>query len=238
VTAYSALAEYYDELTRDVDYIALADYYETLITEGGKKPEIILDLACGTGRLTRILADRGYQMIGVDGSKEMLIKAREFESDILYLHQSCTDLDLYGTVDAVICSLDGLNYLPPAELDLALRRIFLFCNPGAVLAFDLNTAEKLEAQDGEFFCDEREGLLCIWRASFDADERACYYDFDLFTKHEGDLWTRQSETHVEYAYTKTEIQAKLEDTGFLNIQITDGGEEGRIFVHAIHPEEK
>ena len=235
MSAYDALAAHYDELTQDVDYVALADRYESLITRCGKKPEIMLDLACGTGRLTRILAGRGYQMIGVDASAEMLAKAGEWESDILYLHQSLEVLDLYGTVDAAICSLDGLNYLPPAELERALRRVFLFLNPGTVFAFDLNTAEKLEAQDGEFFCDERDDLLCIWRASFDKDERACYYDFDLFTRTEGGLWERQSETHVEYAYTKAEIQAKLEDVGFVDIKIADGEEAGRIFISATSP---
>jgi len=238
VSAYGALAEYYDELTRDVDYESLANHYESLITRDGRRPEIILDLACGTGRLTRILAERGYQMIGVDASEEMLAKAGAEESNILYLHQSLEILDLYGTVDAAICSLDGLNYLPPTALDLAFRRIFLFLNPGAVFAFDLNTAEKLESQNGEFFCDEREDLLCIWRASFDEQERACYYDFDFFTQTEDDLWERQSETHVEYAYTKTEIQAKLEAAGFTNIQITDGMEEGRIFIAATCPPNK
>jgi len=235
VSAYTSLAAYYDELTKDVDYKALADLYESLITVDGKKPEIVLDLACGTGRLTRILANKGYQMIGVDASEEMLVKAGETKSDVLYLHQSLTELDLYGTVDAAICSLDGLNYLSPPELDLALRRIFLFCNPGAVFAFDLNTAEKLAAQDGEFFCDERQDLLCIWRASFDESERACYYEFDLFTQTERNLWKRESETHVEYAYTKAEIQAKLEETGFVDIRFIDGKEEGRIFITATRP---
>lgn len=235
MSAYGALAEYYDALTEDVDYKTLADYYESRITRDGRKPEIVLDLACGTGRLTRMLAERGYQMIGVDASEEMLSKAGEWESEILYLHQSLEALDLYGTVDAAICSLDGLNYLPPAELDLALRRVFLFLNPGAVFAFDLNAAEKLKAQDGELFCDEREDLLCIWRASFDAEERACYYDFDLFTRTKDDLWERQSETHVEYAYTKVEIQAKLENAGFVDVQIADRGNEGRIFISATRP---
>jgi len=235
VSAYEALAAFYDELTKDVDYHALASRYESLITQGSKKPELILDLACGTGRLTRIFADRGYQMIGVDASEEMLAKAGEHESDILYLHQTLDTLDLYGTVDAAICSLDGLNYLPPAELIPALRRIFLFLNPGAVFAFDLNTAEKLQSQDGEFFCDERDDLLCIWRASFDQEEGACIYDFDLFARQAGDLWTRQSETHIEYAYTTEDIRTKLEETGFENIQITNSEEEGRIFISATHP---
>ena len=235
MSAYEALAAFYDRLTEDVDYLALANHYERQITGGGNKPAIVLDLACGTGRLTRILAKRGYQMIGVDASTEMLAKAGEQGGDILYLHQSLTALDLYGTVDAAICSLDGLNYLPPAELDEALRRIFLFLAPGSTFAFDLNTAEKLEAQDGELFCDEREDLLCLWRCTFEPDERACYYDFDIFSHKADDLWERASETHIEYAYTNAEIQAKLENVGFQDIQISSGDEEGRIFLSANRP---
>jgi len=236
VSAYESLAAYYDRLTEDVDYERLADHYEAQIKRHGKKPEIVLDLACGTGSLTRILRDRGYQMIGVDASPEMLAKAREVESDILYLHQSLVDLDLYGTVDAAVCSLDGLNYLSPPEFPLALRRIFLFLNPGAVFAFDVHTPEKLAAQDGEFFCDEREDLLCIWRASFDERARACHYDFDLFTQTASGLWERQSETHTEYAYTAEEIRQSLESVGFGDIQPAEDKQAGRIYVTAAKSE--
>ena len=234
MSAYQALAAYYDRLTEDVDYRKLTDHYEQQITCRGKKPELVLDLACGTGRLTRMLEARGYQMIGVDASAEMLSQARETEGGILYLHQTLADLDLYGTVDAAICSLDGLNYLPPADLPEALRRVFLFLNPGGVFAFDLHTAEKLMGLHGEIFCDEREDFLCLWRCGFDAKKRTCCYDFDIFTR-QGELWSRQSETHVQYAYTTEEMQAMLEQIGFHDITVTDEG--GRLFFTASRPEE-
>ncbi|MCL2827190.1 MAG: class I SAM-dependent methyltransferase [Oscillospiraceae bacterium] len=241
MSAYDYLAHFYDQLTADVDYTALADHYERLITRDGRAPELVLDLACGTGRLTRLLAERGHQMIGVDASAQMLSQAVEQGGDILYLQQSMGSLDLYGTVDAAVCSLDGMNYLSPTELETALGRIFLFLAPGSVFAFDLNTPEKLMGQDGAIFCDEREDVLCLWRCAFDSAERACYYDFDLFTP-KGDLWMRRSETHVEYAYTRAEIQAALEKAGFGESSITEdpenmppGTKAGRMFISAVKP---
>ena len=242
---YEFLAPLYDRLTADVDYFSFADYYESLITQKGEKtPKIVLDLACGTGSLTRILADKGYSMIGVDRSPEMLSQAMEKSGgEILYLQQSLTELDLYGTVDAVICSLDGLNYIPPDELLEAVRRVFLFLHPGGVFAFDLNSPEKLLAQDGQLYFDEGEDFLCLWRCSFDPAERACRYDFDLFTK-QGKLWARQRETHLEYAHTIEQMQKILTDAGFVDVFISGDRKngppdlgEGRIFVAATRPGE-
>jgi len=231
VSAYESLAAYYDALTEDVDYIALADRYERMFQGVARRPEIVLDLACGTGTLTRLFAQRGYQMIGVDGSAEMLSEAAEKTEggEILYLHQSLTELDLYGTVDAVISSLDSLNYLPPEDVTETLRRVFLFLAPGGVFAFDAHTPEKLMGLDGELFCDERDNLVCLWRCSFDEGERACYYEFDLFERT-GDLWRRSRETHVQYAYTAEEIQTRLEQAGFTNITMQTEGE--RMFFRA------
>ena len=236
MSAYGFLAPLYDRLTEDIDYKAMADEYEERITQNGRKPEIVLDLACGTGRLTRLLARRGYQMIGVDASSEMLSEAvgqQESENHILYLQQPLTELDLYGTVDAAICTLDGLNYLPPEDLRKALSRVFLFLSPGGIFAFDLNTPEKLMSLDGEIFCDEREDLLCLWRCNFDEGEKACHYDFDIFTRR-ADLWTRQSETHVQYAYATAEMQTMLEQAGFKEITATE--RDKRTVFTALHPE--
>ena len=242
--SYEFLAPLYDRLTEDIDYASFADHYEKLMARKGIPPKIVLDLACGTGSLTRILAERGYSLIGVDLSPEMLTQAREKSTaEILYLQQALTELDLYGTVDAAICSLDGLNYLSAAELKKALQRIFLFLNPGGVLAFDLNTPEKLMGQDGEIYWDEGDAFLCLWRCTFDYETRACYYDFDLF-RQKDTLWERQRETHVEHAHSPEEIRGILEEAGFVDILMTGDRKddppllrEERIFVAAIRPGE-
>jgi len=233
VSAYQHLAAHYDRLTEDVDYQSFADRYEALITRDGRRPELVLDLACGTGTLTNILASRGYQMIGTDASAEMLTCAREKAGEVLYLHQSLQELDLYGTVDAAICTLDSLNYIPPEDLAEVFRRVFLFLNPGGVFAFDLHTPEKLMGLDGQLFCDERADLLCLWRCSYDEERRTCSYEIDLFTRENRaqNHWSRQRETQIEYAHMATEVQAKLEQSGFCEVDITQ--EEGRIFFAAI-----
>ena len=232
MSAYGHLAPFYDRLTEDVDYQSLADHYEQQITQNGRQPDLVLDLACGTGRLTRLLAERGYQMIGTDASAEMLSQAAGEGGDILYLHQSLTTLDLYGTVDAAICTLDGLNYLPSEDLEQAFRRIFLFLAPGSPFAFDLNTKEKLQRLDGELFCDEQEDLLCLWRCQFDETRQTCHYDFDIFEQVKTH-WLRHRESHTQYAYTEPEIRALLEKTGFREVTAT--GDKDRIFFTAIRP---
>ena len=223
MNAYKFLAPFYDRLTEDVDYTALANHYEACITKNGRRPEIVLDLACGTGRLTRMLAQRGYQMIGMDASAEMLTEATGQGGDILYLQQSLTELDLYGTVDAALCSLDGLNYLSPEDVTEALRRVYLFLNPGGVFAFDLHTPEKLMGLDGEIFCDEHEDLLCLWRCTFDKEQRTCHYAFDIFESTRNQ-WLRHRETHVQHSFSEAEMRTWLTDAGFREITITGDAE--------------
>ena len=124
---YSALAGVYDLFNKDLDNVAWANYIEAACDRFlQRRPEILLDLACGTGRLTKLLADRGYDMIGVDGSAEMLAKAAEnagYDPRILYLLQDMRSFELYGTVGAVISCLDSINYLTKEQAALFLMKI-------------------------------------------------------------------------------------------------------------------
>ena len=165
MTAYSALAAWYDELTRDVPYAAFADYYERLFAERGGETKLLLDLCCGTGTLACLMAERGYEMIAADASADMLMSAREKASALsagkmpLFINQSAQELDLYGTVDAAYSSLDSLSYVPFEDLHEVFRRLHLFVRPGGLLVFDLRTPEFLRGMDGSVSVDEREGLL-------------------------------------------------------------------------------
>ena len=123
MSAYGALAAWYDALTRDVDYAAFADFYEQCFQQGRGESHTLLDFCCGTGTLTRLMAARGYEMIATDGSPDMLMQAQAHNAELppdavapLLLCQEASELDLYGTVDAAYCSLDGIDYLPPEEL--------------------------------------------------------------------------------------------------------------------------
>ena len=244
MSAYVPLAPLYDELTRDVPYEEFADFYEKLFGICGVSPETVLDLACGTGTLTCMMAERGYEMIGVDMSPEMLAEASEKADGLtdcvrpMFLCQSMEELDLYGTVSAAVCSLDGINYVEPELLPEVFRRLHLFVEPGGIVIFDINTPEKLRAQDGEVYIDETDDVFCVWRAQLDEDENACIYGMDMFTA-DGDSWIRSQEEHVEYIYTTDFLTECLENAGFGEVKIygelrTDAPEPGeqRVFFTA------
>ena len=157
MSAYEALAGVYDALTGDVGYERRADYLEKLFRRSRIPVRTVLDLACGTGEMTAILTRRGYELIAVDGSPDMLAQAREKAADLpgeppVFLNQNMPELDLYGTVDTAVCRLDSLNYLTsPKDVQKCFQRLRLFIAPGGVLVFDVNSAAKLAALDGQIF---------------------------------------------------------------------------------------
>jgi len=242
MNAYTFLAPLYDRLTADVDYTAFAEYYEILFKRHHRKVETLLDLACGTGTLTGMLADRGYDMIGVDGSEEMLAVARDKLPNVLLLNQEMEALDLFGTVDAAICALDGANYLPPSALAETLRRVLLFLEPGGLFVFDVNTVHKLKGLDGAMFIDEDDDLYCVWRTEYDEAAQACLYGLDLFVR-DGAIWQRYGEEHIEYAYASQALRRMMAEAGFSNIVVygdktlaPPAAAEARIFITGIKPE--
>ena len=222
MSCYDALAANYDALTGDVEYEKRADYLEKLFQKSKIPVKTVLDLACGTGTMTWILTGRGYEMIGVDASEEMLAAAMEKSGSVegvapIFLHQSMPKLDLYGTEDAAICCLDSLNYLTdPKDVRRTFERLRLFIAPGGVLIFDINTVEKLAALDGQVFLDETEDTYCVWRPEY--RRGLCTYYMDLFQLQEDGSWERSFELHRERAYTVEELTAWLEEAGFGEIR--------------------
>lgn len=225
MSSYSFLAGCYDALTYDVDYAAWAGYIERHFARRPLPGRTVLDLACGTGSLTKELALRGYEMIGADRSPEMLAEAAEKNRGIapvepIFLCQSMEKLDLYGTVDACVCCLDSINYVTdPKKLARAFRRIHLFLMPGGLFLFDINSPEKLEGLDGQIFLDETEDAYCVWRSEFSKRSRICSYFMDIFRldKTTGQ-WERGEELHRERAYTVPELTGLLEQAGFLEVR--------------------
>lgn len=242
--AYALLSEYYDRFTDDVPYEQWADFFERIFLQKQYKPKVILDLACGTGSLTRILAQRGYDMIGADQSEDMLMAARENCEglDVLLIHQAMQELDLYGSIDACICCLDSVNYVTdPNILYEAMKRVQLFLEPGGIFIFDINTRKKLERIDGQSFVREDEDVFCIWQSSIE-NGNLCHYDFDIFELNQQGTWNRCQEHHVERIYEPEELQEMLEKAGFIEIEqrgeLSDSKpnpEEERIFFLARKP---
>ena len=242
MNAYGPLAQWYDGFTRDVPYEDFADFYEKALHREGRDHLTLLDLCCGTGTLTWMLAERGHEMIGVDCAPEMLAVAAEKQPAApetvrpLFLCQEAAELDLFGTVEGALCSLDGMNYLPPEDLPELFRRLHLFIEPGGVFAFDVHSPEHLRALDGGTFVDETEDVFCLWRGEFDVEENALFYGMDIF-RRQGELWRREEEEHVEYAHSPEGLQSLLEDSGFTGVRIiTDGPlcESGRLFLTAVN----
>ena len=239
MNCYGPLAEWYDRLTGDVPYGRFADLYEAEFARAGGEFRLLLDLCCGTGTLTCEMVRRGYELIGADASEDMLMEAREKSAALspapLFLCQDAAALDLYGTVDAAYCSLDGINYIPPEDLDEVFRRLRLFIRPGGLFLFDVRSPEFLRSIDGSTFVDETEDVLCLWRADFDEESNCLVYGMDIFSR-EGELWRRDSEEHVEYAHEPSGLLELLAKHGFGDIRFPqpDGLEDtGRLFIRAV-----
>ena len=224
MSAYEALAGVYDRLTEDVGYERRADYLEKLFNKSRIPVRTVLDLACGTGSITALLMERGYEMIAADASPDMLAAAREKTEGKpgiapVYLCQSMPELDLYGTVDAAVCCLDSLNYLTsPRDVQRTFQRLHLFIAPGGLLAFDILSPSGLRDLDGQVFLDEREDVYCVWRADFEKRSRICTYWMDIFTQREDGAWERGVEEHRERAYEVEEMRTWLMEAGFTHVR--------------------
>ena len=239
MSCYGPLAQWYDQLTGDVPHGEFADFYEAQFAEDGGEFKLLLDLCCGTGTLTALMTGRGYELIGVDASFDMLMQAREkcaeLETPPLFLCQDVAELDLYGTVDAAYCSLDGMNYIAPELLPELFHRLRLFIRPGGLFIFDLRSPEWLRSMDGQVYVDEQEDVLCLWRADMDEEEGLVVYGMDIFSA-EGELWRRQSEEHIEYVHEFDTLKALLEKEGFEKITLCADGPQhalGRQFIRAV-----
>ena len=224
MSAYGPLAGVYDALTGDVGYERRADYIQRLFQKSRIPVRTVLDLACGTGAMTCLLAERGYEMIAVDGSPDMLAAAREKAAGLrgeppVFLNQDMQMLDLYGTVDAAVCCLDSLNYLTsPRDVQKTFQRLHLFISPGGLLVFDVNSAAKLAGLDGQVFLDETEDVYCVWRTEYEKRSRICSYWIDLFTRRGDGGWDRAGEEHRQRAYEVEELRAWLLEAGFTHIR--------------------
>ena len=223
--AYEGFASVYDALLPELDYSAWVDYLERIFARRGKKPELVLELACGTGSATMELAARGYDMIGLDLSEEMLAEAREKQieaglNNILLLHQDMTAFELYGTVDAIVCLLDSVNYITDPE---KLEQMFALCmnylNPGGILVFDFNMPYKFSEVLGQnTITVKTEDTFCVWNNAYDEATRLNCFDITVF-QQEGEYYTRFDETHQQYCYFPSEIRAMLEKCGFEKIEL-------------------
>lgn len=224
--SYDDFSRFYDRLTDNVEYKKRADYFCRLLSMCGINEGILLDLGCGTGSMSVEMANRGYEVIGVDSSIGMLNAAQQkmFENGVqmLLLNQNMQEIDLYGTIDCAICVLDGINHLPDAEDVIeTFRKVSLFMNKGGVFAFDVNTVYKHRniLADNAFVYDY-EDFFCSWQNNYNPDDNSVDITLDFFEEEDG-VYYRSGESFCEQAYELSDISGWLVQSGFEVIGIYD-----------------
>lgn len=217
--AYTSFAEVYDTFMDNVPYEEWADYLEERLKEYGVKDGLVLELGCGTGSMTELLAEKGYDMIGVDNSEDMLEIAMEkrIESghDILYLLQNMQEFELYGTVKAVVSVCDSVNYITgKAELEEVFRLVNNYLDPQGIFIFDFNTEYKYrEILGNQVIAEDREECSFIWENYYDHTSMINEYELTLFVQEEDDLYRKYQESHFQKAYTLRDIRSMIEASG-------------------------
>lgn len=224
--SYDNFSRFYDMLTDNVEYEKRADYFCRLLSMCGIKEGILLDLGCGTGSVSVKMAEKGFDVIGVDSSIGMLNAAQQkmFErgKHMLLLNQKMQEIDLYGTVDCAICVLDGINHLDSAEdVRKTFEKVSLFMNPGGAFAFDVNTIHKHKnVLADNAFVFEPDGLFCVWQNNYNSSDNSVEISLDFFEEEDG-VYYRTGESFSERAYELDEIKKWLEDSGFEVVGIFD-----------------
>ena len=225
---YLAIASVYDKLNKEIDYSKWASFFERCFEKYcNEKPSLVLDLACGTGRMTCEMARRGYDMIGIDGSIDMLSEAYSKDTaGILYLCQDMREFELYGTVGATLCCLDSLNYLiNDGELETVFSLVHNYSDPDALFMFDVNSEFKFEniyADNSYILEDENDdggAIFCGWQNSYDRESKICNFYLSVFEEGENGEYYRADEEQKERCYSVDEIKNALEKRGFELIDI-------------------
>ena len=222
MASYNEMAYVYDRLMRpDVDYERYCDYIENLFGLYGISPDLVCDLACGTGNITVPMARRGYDMTAVDISGDMLNVAREKSEglDILYLNQNIADIDLYGTMGAFLCMIDGINYIiSPAALQKMFTRLkTCFMDPDAVLIFDISSRYKLERVIGNnTFIHSEKNVFYSWQNTYYPKNSLSDMLLNFFVRSDKG-YKRFEERHLQRAYSEKELTHLLRSAGFTMI---------------------
>jgi SAM-dependent methyltransferase len=225
--AYEEFDLVYDIFQDNVDYEAWASYLQDRLTDFDIRDGLVLDLGCGTGTMTELLASAGYDMIGVDGSEEMLLRAAEKRAEsghsILYLLQDMTEFELYGTVRAVVSVCDSLNYLlEEEELLQTFRLVNNYLDPGGIFIFDMNTEYKYRELLGSCtIAENREEGSFIWENDYDEDSGINEYDLTLFVRREDGLYEKSEEVHYQKAWRSEKVKELLKAAGMTVIAVYD-----------------
>lgn len=231
--AYTDFAYVYDTLMDETPYEKWCEQVTSILEKNGIKKDLVLDLGCGTGTLTELLAQKGYDMIGIDLSGEMLERAMEKREksglSILYLQQDMREFELYGTVKAIVSVCDSINYLLEEEdvID-TFKLVNNYLDPNGLFIFDFNTVYKYREVIGDAtIAENREECSFIWENYYHEEERINEYEVTFFVK-EGELFRRFEETHYQKGYTAKEMQTFLKEAGLEFVSMSDSDTGGEV----------
>lgn len=225
--SYEGFAYVYDTFMDNVPYEEWAEYVTALLEEYEIRDGLVLDLGCGTGSMTELLSKKGYEMIGIDLSCEMLEiamdKRAESGLDILYLQQDMREFELYGTVRAIVSICDSMNYIPEEEELLEVFRLANnYLDPQGVFIFDMNTRYKYEKILGDsVIAENREGCSFIWENTFYEEEGVNEYDLSIFVEEESGLYRKYEETHFQKAYEIERVKELIKEAGMEVVAVYD-----------------
>lgn len=226
--AYTEFAKVYDLFMDNIPYEEWGAYLKRLLHENGVDDGLVLELGCGTGTMTEILAEAGYDMIGVDQSEEMLEEAarkrEESGHEILYLCQDMREFELYGTVRAIVCVCDSMNYILEEEevLGILTSAARNYLDYGGLFIFDLNTEYKYKEILGEqTIAENREESSFIWENYFDEGEMVNEYDLTLFIRDEDGRYSKYEETHYQKAFEISEVLKAVKEAGMELVAVYD-----------------
>lgn len=226
--AYTSFASVYDTFMDNIPYEEWAEYLVGLLKEYGISDGLVLDLGCGTGNMTELLATAGYDMIGVDNAEEMLEIAMEKRAksghDILYLLQDMREFELYGTVKAIVSICDSINYITEEEDLLEVFRLANnYLDPKGIFIFDFNTVYKYrEVLGNQTIAEDREDCSFIWDNYYYEDEQINEYELSLFIReNDSDLYRKYQEMHYQKAYDLETIKGLVEESGLEYITAYD-----------------
>ncbi len=227
---YAALSDVYDLLNNEVDYEGWAKHIKEIFTRYEKvNTSLVLDLGCGTGKMTLALNKLGYDMTGVDISPEMLSVARESFSEqdaenILLLCQDMTDFELYGTVEAAVCCLDGINHLTRrGDVSRCFGLVHNYLVPNGLFVFDINTPHKFDTVYGSRdYIMEDDGVLFAWQNDYDRKRKICSFYMSVFSEEKSGIWSRKDGIQRERCFSLAGIKRLLRMNGFEMLSVTDG----------------
>ena len=231
--AYNEFAYFYDEFNGEADYDALFAYVLRKLKENGIQNGIVADFGCGTGDLTLMLSQAGYDVIAVDQSEEMLAVLRDkadqlgIADGLLLLRQNLLELDLFGTIRAAVSTFDTYSHIGPWQnFEIAIRRAAFFMEKGGVFLFDLNTPYKNRQVLGEnLFTFEGPDASCRWQNHYLAEEQAVEISIDI---HYNDTDEDFHEQFKEYSYELQQVTQALEKYGFAVQSVEDGESFGAL----------